>query len=172
MSKIFTNDNQLEEWVETAEGIQDRFGIERALGYVIGEKFHNLVDRLHAAQKSVRTINEKRKKPDFNPIRMIKYKDREFVINLDKTYEDEKASVIEAEGLLIKFVFLINEVFSPHEIRKYFDSHSRSGVHGHISTEEDHGFLVTHGAIEHSLDTEIEDTLILGDMMKYFGINV
>jgi hypothetical protein len=171
VSKIFTNPNQLEEWVEAAEGIQDRFGTEKALGYVIGEKFHNLVERLHASQKSIRTINEKRKKPDFNPIRVTKYEDRELVINLDEIYENEKASIIEAEGLLIKFVFLISEAFSPHEIRKYFDSHPRLGVHGHICTEEDHEFLVKHGVIEHSIETEVEDALIFGDMMKYFGIN-
>jgi len=172
MGNIFTNDNQLEEWVEAAGAIQDRFGIEKALGYVIGEKFYNLVDTLHSARKIMRTINEEQKNPNFNPIRVTKYKDRELVTNLDETYENEKARVIEAEGLLVKFVFLINQAFSPHEIRKYFESHPRLGIHGYISTEEQHEFLVKHGAIEHSIDTEIEDALIFGDMLKYFGVNV
>lgn len=172
MSKIFVNPNQLEEWVEAAERIRGRFGIERALGYVIGEKFYNLVAIFHSARKIVRTVDEERKKPDYNPIRVARFKDSEIATNLDETYEDEKTNVIDADGLLVKFVFLISEAFSPHKIREYFDSHPRLGVHRHISTEEDHEFLVTHGAIEHSLDTEIEDALILGDMMKYFGINV
>ncbi len=50
MSKIFTNPNQIREWVEAAEGIQDQFGTDKALGYVIGEKFHNLVKILHASR--------------------------------------------------------------------------------------------------------------------------
>ena len=61
MSKIFTNPNQLEKWVEAAEGIQDRYGIEKALGYLIGEKFYNLVDTLHSARKLMRIIDEERK---------------------------------------------------------------------------------------------------------------
>jgi hypothetical protein len=172
MGKIFINDNQIEEWVEAAEGIQDQFGIEKALGYVIGEKFYDIVGTLHSARKIIRTIDEERKKPDFNPIRVTKYKGCELVTNLDETYKNEKARVMEAEVLLVKFVFLINRAFSPHEICKYFDSYPRLGIHGHISTEEQHEFLVRHGAIEHSIDTEVEDALTLGDMMKYFGINV
>jgi hypothetical protein len=171
MGNIFINDNQLEEWVEAAEGIQGRFGIEKALCYVIGEKFYSLVYTLHSARKIMRTIDEERKKPDFNPIRVTKYQDREIVTNLDETHENEKARIMEAEGLLVKFVFLISQAFSAYEIQKYFDSHPRLGIHGHIFTEEEHAFLVKHGAIEHSIHTEVEDTLILGDMMKYFGIN-
>ena len=171
MSKIFSNPNQLEEWVKAAEGIRDQFGNEKALGYLIGEKFYNLIDTLHSALKIMRTIDEERKKSGFNPIRVTKYKDRELITNLDETYENEKASVIEAEGLLIKFVFLINQAFSPHHIRKYFESHPLLGL-SHVSTIEEYEFLVKHGAIEHSIDTEIEDALIFGDMMKYFGINV
>ena len=171
MGKIFINDNQLEEWVEAAEGIQNQFGIEKALGYVIGEKFYNLVSLLHAFRTTIRAIDEERKKPDYNPIREMTYGNSKYVKNLDETYEDEKARVIDAEGLLVKFAFLVNQAFSPHEIRKYFDSNPRLGAMGHITSEEEHDFMISKGAIEHSLDTEIEDALILGDMMKYFGID-
>lgn len=156
--------------METAEGIRDRFGIERALGYVIGEKFYDLVAILHSARKIVRTVDEERRRPDYNPIRVAKFRDSEIATNLDETYKDEKTNVIEAEGLLVKFVLLISQAFSLHEIRKYFDSNPQLGIH--ISTEEEHEFLVTHGAIEHSIETEVQDALILGDMMKYFGIDI
>jgi hypothetical protein len=169
VSKIFTNPNQLEEWVDAALGIEDRFGIERALDYVIGDKFYNLVAILHSARKIVRTIDEERKKPDYNPIRVTKFKGSEVATNLEKTYEDEKANVIETEGLLVKFVFLINQAFSPHEILKYFHSNPQLGIL--ISTKEEHEFLVRHGAMEYSIDNEVEDALIFGDMMKYFGVS-
>jgi hypothetical protein len=171
MSKIFTNPKQLEEWVATAVGIQERYGIEKALGYIIGEKFYNLVETLHSAQKIIRAIDEEPKTPDFNPIRVTKYKDRELVTNLNKTYEREKEIVIEAGGLLVKFVFLISQAFSTHEIRKYFESYPRLGALGHITSEEEQDFLVRHGAVEYSFDTEVEDALIFGDMMKYFGVS-
>ena len=170
MSKIFLNPSQLEQWVDAALGIQHQFGSEKALGYLIGEKFYNLVGTLHSARKIIRTIYEERKKPDFDPIRATKYKDHELVTNLDETYESEKVNLIEAEGLLAKFVFLIGQAFSPHDIRKYFESHPVLGL-SPVSTAEEYEFLVKHRAIEHSIDTEIEDALIFGDMMKYFGIS-
>jgi hypothetical protein len=171
MSRVFANPNQLEEWVEAAEGIQDRFGIEKALGYLIGEKFYNLVSTLHSARKIMRTIDEERKKSDFSPVRVTKYKDRELVTNLDEMCGQEKEIILEAEGLLVKFVFLVSQAFPAHEIRKYFESYPSLGVHGHIPTMEQFEFMVSRGAIEHSIETETEDALIFGDMMKYFGIN-
>ena len=171
MGKIFTNPNQLEEWIEAAEVIQAQFGIEKALGYVIGEKFYNLVSMLHAFHTGIRAIDEERKKPDYNPIRERTYGNSKLIENLDETFEAEKARVIEAEGLLVKFVFLVSQAFSPHEILKYFQSHPRLGAMGHITSEEQYEFMVSTGAIPHSLDTEIEDALIFGDMMKYFGVS-
>ncbi len=170
MSMIFTNPNQLEEWVEASLGIQERYGIEKALGYVIGEKFYNLVDTLHFARKRVRQIEEERKKPDYNPIVDRSTKKRKHVENLDETYERKKVIILEAEGLLLKFAFLINQAFEPYEIRKYFESHPRLGVHGHVGTDEQYEFMVKHGAINHSIETEVEDALIFGDMLKYFGM--
>ena len=171
MSGIFTNPHQLEEWIQAAEGIRDRFGTDRALGYLIGEKFYRLVAFLHDARKIIRTIDEERKSPGFDPVRVTKYKDSEIVTDLDETYDDEKTKIIEAEGLLVKFAFLINQAFSPEEVRRYFDSDPPLGIHGHISTEEEHEFLVRHGAVEHSIETEVRDALILGDMMKYFSVS-
>jgi hypothetical protein len=171
MSKIFTNLNQLEEWVETAEGIQDRYSIEKAMGYVIGEKFYNLVDILHSTRTIMRTIDEERKKPDFSPVRVTRYRDQEVVTNLDEIYEDEKTKIIEAQGLLAKFVFLISQAFSPHEIQKYFESHPRLGALGHTVSIEEHDFLIRKGFFEYSIETEVQDALIFGDMMKYFGVD-
>jgi hypothetical protein len=159
MGKIFINDNQLQEWVRAAEGIAEDFGIEKALGYLIGEKFYNLVSLLHGAQKTVREIDEKKKRPDYNPVRVIKYNDKEIIANLDEMYESDKERIREAEKLLSEFAGLIKETFESHDIRKYLQSRPRFGALGHISTEEEHAFLVSHGAIEHSIDTEIEDAL-------------
>lgn len=38
MGKIFLDDNQLEKWVQAAEGIAEDFHIEKALGYLTGER--------------------------------------------------------------------------------------------------------------------------------------
>jgi hypothetical protein len=169
MSGIFTNPDQLEEWVEAAEGIEERFGLEKALGYVIGEKFYNLVSTLHAARTMARVIEEEKKKPDYDPIRERKYGNRKYVENLDEIYAHKREIITEAEGLLTRFAFLINQAFEPHHIRGYLESHPRLGIHGHICSEEEYEFMVSKGAIEHSMETEVEDALILGEMMKYLA---
>jgi hypothetical protein len=116
----------------------------------------------------MRTIEEERKEPDFNPVQVTKYHDRELKTNLDQTYDDEQANALEAEELIVKFVLLIRRAFPDHDIRRYFHSNPQLGLH--ISTKEEHEFLVKYGAMERTIDTEVEDALILGDMMKYFGI--
>jgi len=172
MSKIFTNPNELEAWVEASQGIEERFGIDKALGYVIGEKFYNLVVILHVARKVVRAIDEGRKKPDHDKIREGTYGNRKHMENLDETYEQEKEIIAEAEELLVKFATLIKEAFEPHEIRKYFESNPRLGEMGYIASDEEYDFMVSKGAVEHSLEIEVEDAMILGDMMKYFRVSL
>jgi hypothetical protein len=171
MSKIFFNPNQIEEFVDAALGIQERYGIKKALGYLIGEKFYNLVNILHFNRTMARQIEEERKKPGYNPIVDRSTKRHHYVENLDETYEQEKEIILEAEQLLPKFATMIKDAFEPHEIRKYFESHPRLGVHGHVATDEQYEVMVSHGAIEHPIDTEVEDALIFGDMLKYFEVS-
>ncbi len=167
-NSYFLDNSQLEKWVEAAEGIEQRYGIEKALGYLIGEKFYNLVENLLIARKMVRSIDEKRKKPDYNPI--IKSGEGKFrrILNLDEDYEEYQRSIIEAEEILSKFANLIKSSFEPYEIRQYLDSNPRLGAMGHICSEDVHDFLVENGMIEHSIETEVEDALIFGEIMKYF----
>lgn len=130
-----------------------------------------MVDRLHFARKIARQIEEARKKPDYNPLVDKSTKRHRYTENLDETYERKKEIILEAERLLPRFATMIKEAFESHEIRKYFESHPRLGAHGHVASDEQYEFMVSHGAIEHSLDTEVEDALIFGDMLKYFGVS-
>ncbi len=172
MSKIFTNENQLKEWVDSAKGIQERFGIDKALGYLMGEKFYGIVSVVHSSQKLLGSIAEEKKKPDYNSIRETRYKDFKIMTNLDKLYKEYVAIIGEAEELLVEFATLIKQVFHPYEIRNYFESNPRLGTMAQIASDEEYEFLVSRGIVEHSLDTELEDALIFGDMMKYFQISL
>ena len=168
MGRIFTNGDQLKEWVEAAEGIERRFGIEKALGYLIGEKFYNLISIIYDSRQSIRTIDEERKKPWYNPLRERSYGNSKYVENLDETYEKEKQTIIETEALLAEFSDLIKGAFARHKIRQYFESNPRLGTLGHILSAEQYDSLISSGSVEHTLDTEIQDALIFGDMLKYF----
>ncbi|MGO9378031.1 MAG: hypothetical protein ACLP29_05700 [Dissulfurispiraceae bacterium] len=171
MGKLFSNNNQLQEWVEAAEGIEERFGIEKALGYVIGEKFYNIISGMQYSRKQITMIDTERKKPNYQAIREVKLRKSTYTENSDEIYEQEKENIIESEKVLAEFADLIKQTFDPHKIRQYFNSHPRLGVYGHIGTEEQFDFMVSKGAIEHNIDTEIEDALIFGEMMKYFGMS-
>ena len=171
MSKIFKNENQLQEWVKAAEGIRKIFGTDRALGYLIGEKFYETVSILHSARKLIRSIAEERNQPGYNPIRETIYANHKLVTNLDEIYRNELATMSETEELLVKFATLIKGAFETYEIQKYFESNPRLGTMRHISSDAEYDFLTKNQAIEHSLDTEIEDALIFGDMMKHFQIS-
>jgi hypothetical protein len=148
----------MEEWVKAAERIKGEYGTQKALCYLIGEKFYNVVEMVYASWKMMRIIEERRGKPDY---------DSEYDINLDDTYEKEKKKIPEVKEALTKFSVLIKNSFSQYEIKEYFKSHPRLGAFGHTCTEEEQKFLIEHDAVEHSVDTEVKDAMIFDDMIRH-----
>ncbi|MBF0570806.1 MAG: hypothetical protein HQL12_02930 [Candidatus Omnitrophica bacterium] len=169
-NSFFVNENQLQDWVTASEGIRDQFGIEKALGYVIGEKFYGLLRVVASYQDCIETIEEERRKPNYNPIRKYSLgKYGESVENRDETYEKNKKLVLESKDIIEDFTRLIETTFARHEINAYFDSHPRLGSTGHIASEEEHAFMVEKGMVERSVDTEVRDALVFDEMKKYFN---
>jgi hypothetical protein len=100
-NSYFTNENQLQQWTEAAEGIKEEFGIEKALGYLIGEKFYNIVSDNHFSRKMIRTIDEQRKQPDYNAIRESGGKFNR-TINLDDDFKEYERKVMVTEKILVE----------------------------------------------------------------------
>ncbi len=167
MNKFFTNDNQLLEWVGAAENIRKDFGINKALGYLIGEKFYSIIKLIYCCQKLITSIEEQRKKPNYHPIQEEGVGENKSVINLDEIYEEQLKRIEIARDVLIEFANLTKKSFKQREIKKYFDSNPRFGLFGHTLSEKEHEFLVEKGAVEHSLETELEDAFIYGEMRNY-----
>jgi hypothetical protein len=170
VSKILINENQLRKWIEAAAEIKAHFGADRALAYLIGEKFYSIISMLRSCRQLIRTIDEERKKPDYHPIGVATYRGRNLVTNLNESYKREVFIITWTEELLVKFAALIGEAFEPYEIRTYLEAGPPLGAMAHICSEEEYEFLVGRGIVEHSLDSEIEDAMIFGDMLKYFSI--
>ena len=168
----FINENQLEQWVEAAENIKEGFGIDKALGYLIGEKFYGLIQDFQHSNQMIRTIDNDRKKPEYTPVRTTYIGEHKHVINVEEEYEYYRNRISMLQDILTKFAGLIKESFGPIKIREYFLSNPRLGALGHICSEEDHNFFIENGAVEHSIDTEVEDALTFGEMMKYFGLSL
>lgn len=136
MEEFIKNKEELiNEQISAAMDIKDEHGVEKAIGYLIGEKFYDLIKEFRFWQKS--------------------YKNRV------KTINDFKI-------LLTKFSEKIRDLFTEEEINGYFESNPRFGCLGHTATEEEHKLFVEKGAVEHTINTEIEDALIMGEMKKYF----
>ena len=77
-----------------------------------------------------------------------------------------------AKEILIEFSNLIKNSFEIYEIREYLESNPRLGSLGHILSETQHKYWVEKGSVEHSIDTEIKDALIFGEMIKYLDIKI
>jgi len=171
VSKILINETQLREWIEAAGEMKAQFGAERALAYLIGERFYSIVSMLRSCRQLIRAIDEESKKPDYHSVGVTTYRGRKLVTDLRETYRREVFIITWTEELLIKFAALIGEAFEPYEIRTYLESSPLLGAMAHICSEEEYEFLVSRGIVEHSLDSEIEDAMIFGDMRRYFGIS-
>jgi hypothetical protein len=165
-NSYFTDENQLEQWVSAAENIRDEFGLEKALGYILGEKFYELASTYKSKQERIMMISRKREKPDYNPKIVISR--GKLNVNLDEEYKEAKKEVAVLKEILAEFAELIKDSFTKYEIRQYFSSHMRLGALGHVLNEEEHKVFIEKGVVKHSLETEINDSLVLGDMMKYF----
>ena len=120
-------------------------------------------------RKKINDMDKRRKKQDYNPLSEIGDENK-FTINFDEVYKKRKKKLKEVEDILKEFSSLIKNSFAREEIRKYFDSNPRFGPLGHIFSEQEHRFRIEKGAVEYSIETEIEDALIFGEMIKYLGI--
>lgn len=166
-NKYFTKENQLEDWTEAALNIREQFGIEKALGYLVGEKFYDIAKDKQFAKRKIRVIEDQRKKPDYNPI--LKGSNDEIEdVNLDEEYEKQKKRISIVDDILDKFTRLIKESFEVYEIKTFLKTNPRFGALGHVCSEEEHDYLIEKKAVGHSIDTEVEDALIFGDMTTYF----
>jgi hypothetical protein len=167
---FFVNENQLRDWIVGAERVRDEYGVQKALGYVIGEKFYSVLQVAASYRETLKSIEEERRQPDYNPIRTYSLgKYGESVENRDETCEKTKKRVSEEKDILEELARLIEGTFARHEINAYFDSHPRLGAMGHIASEEEHAFMVEKGAVERTVETEASDALLFDEIKKYFN---
>jgi hypothetical protein len=128
MWQVLFNTHRLREWVEAAKTIHARFGIEKALGYLIGEKFYRVAFMLRSSQELIRMLAEERKKPGYDSIVVTTYKNHTAVTNMDEIYEKNIEVAADTEEALTRFAALIKEAFEPYQIRSYFESNPRLGA--------------------------------------------
>jgi hypothetical protein len=96
----------------------------------------------------------------------IGYRKYKSSTDLDNEYKERTKRMNAAKEVLIEFSKLIRKTFEVNEIRKYLNSNPRFGPLGHIFSEKQNKFWVEKGVVEHSIETEIEDAFIFGEMIK------
>ena len=140
MEELIKNKEKLiNEQIKAAINIKDEFGIEKAIGYVVGEKFYNLIKEFQYLQKN---------------------------------YKDKTETINDFRLLILKSSERIMGIFTKDEIQNYFKLNTRCGSLGHVLTEDEHKLFVEKEAVERTMDTEIEDTLIMGEIKKYLKISL
>ena len=140
MKEFIRNKEKLiSEQINAAIDLKGKFGVEKAIGYLVGEKFYNLIKEFQYLQKN--------------------HKDKTETIN------DFKLLIVKSSERMMK-------IFAKDEIYNYFKLNPRFGSLGHVATEDELKLFVEKGAVEHTIDTEIEDTLIMGEMKKYLKISL
>ncbi len=166
MRKYSANQHDIKEWVEAAREIQACHGIDKALQYLIGDRFYRIITDLHSSRRLMRIIDEERRKSDYRPIGITTYRNRTLVTDMEQLYLKEAEIMSEIMEKTEEFAAFIHKVFGDREIRNYFKSNPFLGA----ASEEEYGYLLSRGMIHRTLDTEINDALAYGEMMKYFGI--
>jgi len=166
---IFSYENQPELWVEAALNIERRFGITKALGYVIGEKLYGILVMHNNSLNMIGKIEEERKQPNYESRRMVQSIILgDYEVDLDQEYERLKRVIDETERAKREMVERILNAFDKSQIIEYFRSNPRFGSSGHILSEEEQRNWWKMGIEEHTLEDEIRDALLFGELQRLF----
>jgi hypothetical protein len=165
---IFAYENQPELWVEAALNIQKRYGIDKALGYVIGEKLYNLLVMHNNSLQKLHQIEEQRKLSDYESHRKAQLAFGDYEIDLDQEYQRLKRVIDETNQAKQEMVERILAAFDLFQIYEYFQSNPRLGSSGHILSEEQQRYWWKMGIEEHTLEDEIRDALLFGELQRLF----
>ena len=168
MYSIFAYENQPELWVEAALNIQKHYGIDKALGYVIGEKLYNLLLMHNNSLIKLQQIEEQRKRSDYESHRRVHSAFGEYEIDLDQEYQRLKRVIDETNRAKQEMVKRILTTFEITQIYGYFQSNPRLGSSGHILSEEQQRYWWKMGIEEHTLEDEIRDALLFGELQRLF----
>ncbi|NLJ49079.1 MAG: hypothetical protein GX428_05755 [Candidatus Atribacteria bacterium] len=168
MYSIFAYENQPELWVEAARNIEKRYGIDKALGYVIGEKLYNLLLMHNTSLIKLQKIEEQRKRSDYESHRKVQSVFGDYEIDLDQEYQRLKRVVDETNQAKQEMVKRILAAFDLSQIDDYFHSNPRLGSSGHILSEEQQRYWWKMGIEEHTLEDEIRDALLFGELQRLF----
>lgn len=168
MYSIFAYENQPELWVEAALNIQKRYGITKALGYVIGEKLYNILVMHNTSLIKLRKIDELRKRSDYESHRKVQSVFGDYEIDLDQEYQRLKKVIDETNQAKQEMVTRILSAFDLSQIEEYFQSNPRLGSSGHILSEEQHRYWWKMGIEKHTLEDEIRDALLFGELQRLF----
>lgn len=168
MYSIFAYENQPELWVEAALNIQKRYGIDKALGYVIGEKLYNLLVMHNNSLQKLHQIEEQRKLSDYESHRKAQLAFGDYEIDLDQEYQRLKRVIDETNQAKQEMVERILAAFDLFQIYEYFQSNPRLGSSGHILSEEQQRYWWKMGIEEHTIEDEIRDALLFGELQRLF----
>lgn len=156
----------IHKYCEAAERIKENFGTEKALKYLIGEKFHAILKQIRFVLSQIKEIKSERKKPNYNPIRKVKHTRKTIEINLDEEYESLQEELISLNEAKTSFVEEIKRIFSDYETGVFLNSIMAFGSAEQFLSPEEYKFCLKKGMLEKTVVDEADDVLILEEMKE------
>jgi hypothetical protein len=136
---------------EAAEGIKENFGLEKALKYLLGEKFYKFLKLLRDTISDIDELEDPERKHEVPKEEKLEELKKDLSVFMDAK-ED--------------FVANIKEIFEPYELGEYLDSMPRFGAAEQFLSEEGYKEWRRNGVLEKDVVVEAEESLILGDMKE------
>lgn len=152
------------DYCEATKRIKEDFGIEKALKYLIGEKFHAVLKQITFVLSEINYIKSKREKPDYNPVRKIKHPGKTYEHNLDKDYENYQKQLLLLKGEKVLFVEEIKKIFSRTELTKYLDNIMAFGAVEQFLSPTAYQSWIDNGVLDKTIVDDAEDILIHKEM--------
>lgn len=156
----------IQELCNAAEGIKHDYGTDKAMGYLIGEKFYNVLKQIHYLIEKMHYIETERTKPGYNPIRKYKYSRKTYEENLDEIYKKSNKDIEELRKEKELFACEIKKLFFRNEIEGYLKNVYAFGAVAHNLSEDVYKKWRENGVLDNTASDDARDVLIAQEIRK------
>ncbi len=154
----------IQELCNATERIKHDYGTDKAMGYLIGEKFYRVLNKIHYLIESIQYIDSEREKPGYNPIRKYKYSRKTYEENLDETYEKSNKDIEELRKEKELFACEIKKLFFRNEIEGYLKNAYAFGPCAHTLSESEYKEWREKGVIGNTASDDVSQRIILTEI--------
>ncbi len=153
------------DYCEAADRIKEDYGLEKALKYLIGEKFYEVLRQRTFLLSQISSIKAEREKPDYNPARKIKLSEtKTFEHNLDNDYDKYQNELLRLGEEKVLFIQEIRKMFSKVELAEFLSNIMAFGSAVQHLSPVDYQMWLDKGVLDKTIVDDAEDIFIHKEM--------